>query len=241
MLTDWGLAFLPLTQHHMTSDDSESSDKYNLDAYDPDGSGLSSGGDTSDEDSPSGLESFATSMGNASTRGGGGHSPTWTGKLDLGSPYVVVVEDRQGNVYAHKGASRVVDNPKNWKRSQRYDYKDEDERTSVDEEMKAEYRELFKQDSRTGWLVFCNRAKDQLGVDPNEVLDEEPERLHFLEEKVHIPRSSMPDKSRTCQVCGVSSAEHGTTVLELDLTKHRNTPVCAEHTVEELAKEGLLE
>lgn len=208
-----------------------------------DDSGSSSGDDESTGSSiQDRLASLGSSAGGSSGGGGGfrGTGPNWSTKLDFGTSYVIVAEDRQGNFYKHKGSSAVIDEADHWLRLQEADDKDEEEWTQVDEQLKAEYRVIFQKSSKEAWLRFCHLAKDQLGVDPSELLEDDPEKLFEIKDKVHYPPGSKPDKGRTCQVCGKNSEEQGVTMTELDLHKHRKTPVCTSHTIEELAYEGLL-
>lgn len=194
-----------------------------------DDSDSSSGSDssTSSSSSSSGLEAFTSSSSSGRGGGGGGHSSRWNTRLDFSTPYILVAEDRQGNIYKHRDNLAVLNDNTDWRR--------------LDEHPDREFRVLYRASSLDNWLRFRNRAQEQLGVDPDDLLQDDPVELHFLREKVHYPPSSKPDKSRDCRVCGANSSKEEVTMLELDLHKHREIPVCSEHTIEDLAAEGLLQ
>lgn len=174
----------------------------------------------------------SSSGSHSSSAGGRGSSlssaqANWKPKLDFGKPYVVVAEDRAGEVYWSRGDAVVLETADDWKRLEDNPHK----------EMKV----LFKKSSYDAWLRFCNLVESQLDEDPEEVLKEDPARLVELNEKVRYPPASKPDKSRSCRICETSSDEVGVTMLEIDLQYNRKVPVCATHTIAEMANEGLLQ
>lgn len=179
-----------------------------------------------------GLDDFTSGstsdVASSSSRGGGRSTSTrWTTKLSFSTPYVVVAEDRQGNLYRHKDTLAVLKDADDWRR--------------LDDHPNRELRVLFKVSTMDAWLRFCNLCQDQFGIYPNEVFEDDPKRLGELKERVNYPPASKPDLSRTCQVCGASEADDTCVVLEMRLEKHRRLAVCASHTVEELAEEGFLQ
>jgi hypothetical protein len=186
-----------------------------------------------------GLDDFTSGGTNSSGGSGGGASQKkkrktrqstssrWVTKLDFSAPYVVVARDYQGNIYKHQDQLAVLEDADDWRR--------------LDEHPNEDLEVLVKFPSKEGWLRFCNLCQDQHGVNPSEVLEDNPKRLMELKEKTHYPPGSKPDGSRTCQVCEATSDDDDTTMLELRMEKHRRLAVCSSHTVEELAAEGLLQ
>lgn len=194
----------------------------------------------------------------------------WQTKIDFGAAYVLVAQDRQKNIYVHHDSICVKESATSWKRLEddfrrvcpecSYstedkdrlhnhiktehdlgDYDEEETLSNLEREYSHEYEILYRMSSRSGWLRFCNLCQEQLGVDPNEVLAEDPVRLRELEEKVYYPPKSKPDPNATCQVCGSSSSEPDADVVQMKLEKHKRLNVCADHTVEELAREGFMQ
>lgn len=186
-----------------------------------------------------GLEDFKTEQGSSHSSSDSSSSSkraiqslresNWVPKLDFSSPYVIVAENRDGHIYASKENLRVWEDPNHPARLE--DNPDEDQR----------YRLLFKKETPQAWLRFCNLAQDQLGVDPNQLLEDDPEELEHIEEQVYYPPGGGPDSERECHICGVSSRSNESVMVELDLQKHRHVPVCSKHTIQELAEHGLLQ
>jgi hypothetical protein len=187
-----------------------------------------------------GLDDFASSAG--STSDGSGASThreidastaanhdhkRWHTKIDFSNPYVVVARDRKGRVYVHRGDLAVLDNNDDWRR--------------LDDHPKREFEVIFTKGERRDWLRFCHRAVSQLDVDPEDVIDEDPGRLPHIEDRINVPPGYGFDGSRTCQICGASSDSNELTMMEVDLQKHRKVAMCSSHTVEEMARNGLLE
>jgi hypothetical protein len=195
-------------------------------------------GDTSD-----GGGSSSSSTGTSTSTGtNSSSSARWHTRVDFGKPYVILARDRQGNLYLHRDTMAVLDDSETWLRVEDDFDKDEDgEPRPIEERYDQEYEILFRMMSKRGWLRFCNLAQDQLGVDPREVLEDDPEDIQRIEERVHYPPGLGPDQSRTCQVCGSTSEDDDSSVVEMRLEKHRRLAVCSSHTVEELAEEGYLQ
>jgi len=216
---------------------SSSGSEDSSDSSDPYGAAIELGDDGEDLSSlGSGISSTRTTAARKIS------SSQWNPKINFGSSFILVVEDRQDNIYKKQGHSSIVDENDSWKRLELLPNGDPDEDWSqVEKDLEAEYRVLFERTTEQGWLKFCNLVQDQLDTHPQDVLEDDPVELHYLEDQVHYPPGSKPDKSRTCQVCGKSSDEDSIRVLEVDLHQNRQTPVCIEHTVAELAEEGLLQ
>lgn len=121
------------------------------------------------------------------------------------------------------------------------DVDDEAIKTKTEKHFDKKYRVVFKMQSHAGWVKFCSLAQDQLDVDPEQKLDDQPLELASIDERVYWPPQSKPDPSRECQVCGERSTSNEVSVMEIDLHNTRKLPVCSSHTVEELAKEGFLD
>lgn len=151
----------------------------------------------------------------------------WVTKFDFSKPYLILAMDDQGRLIKGKKDLHIISDP--------------DDPIRLDEHPNLTVEILVRFGTRQDWLKFCNLAQDQLGVDPNEVYEEDPERLVEIQDKVFYPPKAKPSKERTCQVCGKVSEEEGVTILELDLQENRRTPVCADHSIAELAEEGLLQ
>lgn len=192
-----------------------------------DDSGSDSGSSGSKSSSSSGLSAFSSSKGRGGGGGGGGYSDRWQTRIDFGAPYILVAQDREGNIYRHRDQLAVWEDNTDWRR--------------LDDHPNKEFEVLYRVQEKAFWLRFCNRAQDQLGVDPEELLEEDPKELHNLRQKVHYPPASKPDQTRDCRVCGTNSGDPEVAMMELDLQKHRKVPVCSSHTIEDLAHEGLLE
>lgn len=154
-------------------------------------------------------------------------SKRWLGKLDYSKPYVVVAEDDRGDIYTHKGSSVALKDADDWRRLGENPYKD--------------IRILAQWSSQTHWLKFCSLAAEQYDEDPNDLFENDIERLIELQEKVYWTPGSKPDKERTCHVCGDPSLMTDSGIVEIDLHKSRRVPVCSSHTVKELAENGLLD
>lgn len=202
--------------------------------------GLDNFGSSNDSDSSSSSRSSSTDntdkeypgFSHGSTKSGGGgsgavHSDRWQTRLSWSTPYVLVAQDRHGNVYKHQDHLAVLDDNTDWRR--------------LEDAPDKEYEVLYSCSSEQLWLRFCNRAQDQLGVDPQEILDSNPRKLQRIRDKVHYPKPSKPDQSRTCQCCGANSEDNSVVMVELDLRTKPRTPLCKSHTLEELAREGLLD
>ena len=155
------------------------------------------------------------------------HSARWKTKLDYSTSYVLIARDRNGEIYYHQGRMGILESPDDWRR--------------LDDHPSKEFEVLYRANTEQDWLRFCNYAQEQLGVDPREVLDEDPARIQEIDDRVMLPPGGKPQHTRKCAVCGNSEARDDTTLVEMNLEKHRRVPVCPEHTVEELAHEGLLE
>lgn len=151
----------------------------------------------------------------------------WVTKINFSTPYIVIARDAQGNVYKHEDHLAVLDDRLDWRR--------------LDDHPQKDMEVLYSVPNERRWLQFCSRAQDQLGVDPEDYLNERPEEIAELRERVHFPNPSPPDQTRDCRICGTNSSSSDVTILELDLQKHRRVPVCSSHSVEELAHNGLLE
>ena len=156
-------------------------------------------------------------------------SKQWNSRLDFGSPYILVARNAKGTVYKQRNevGLQVWEDRKDWRRLD--DHPDED------------IEVLYRCKSRRRWLRFCSRARDQEGVDPDEILNDDPERLMTLRKRVSYPSPGSPDQTRTCRICGKSSDTTDCAVVSIDLQKHRHVPVCEGHTVKELAQNGLME
>jgi len=196
----------------------------------------SSGDDDSDDQSdsgsdgsssPSGLAAFTSSS--SSGRGGSraANRDRWTTKIDFGRSYIIVARDRQGNTYKHRDQLCVLDDNLDWRR--------------LDDHPNRQFEVIFQASTKRYWLRFCNRAQDQLGEDPEAVFDDDPTELARIRDEVYFPPGSKPDQSLDCRVCGSNSRDDDCTILEMDLGSHHRLPVCASHTIQELAHEGLLD
>lgn len=188
-----------------------------------------------------GLAAFSgnndSSSGNndSSSHGGGGDgsyphhlvAESWTGKLDYSQHYITVAEDEDGEIYVHQSPAVVMTEHTDWRR--------------LDDHPSKEFEVHYRCPTKQAWLQFCNRAQSQLDTDPRELLGDSPLKLAELRERVHYPSPGKPDQSRDCRVCGTNSGSDEVSMLEIDLQKNRRVPVCASHTVADLAREGLLE
>jgi len=154
-------------------------------------------------------------------------SDRWNWRVDFSSPYVLVARDHEGNVYKHRDHLAILDDNLDWRR--------------LEDHPNKEFEVLYQCPTERDWLRFCTRAQDQLGESPEDVLDDDPKRLAELREKTYFPPRDSPDDSRTCAVCGASHRQGDDTIVEIDLRSSARTAVCADHTVRELAHEGLLE
>lgn len=152
---------------------------------------------------------------------------SWTTSLDYSRPYILVAEDRSGELYIHQGRAVIMYEHTDWRRME--DHPD------------IELREVYRCATERDWLRFCNRAQSQLDTDPRVVLDESPRDIEELRERVYYPPASKPDTSRECSVCGAGSHMEDVTMLDIDLHTQRRVPVCSTHTVDDLACSGLLE
>lgn len=151
-------------------------------------------------------------------------SKIWVTDLDFSKPYVIVARDRKGKIYTSKEQMLVIKEADDWRR--------------LDESPHRDMEVLFKKQSKQEWLHFCNLVQDQLGEDPNKVLEDEPKRLVEFEDKIYYPPGKKPSETAECQVCGALSSDEGVTMGQLKLEKHLRLNVCASHTVEELLLNG---
>jgi hypothetical protein len=209
------------------SDESDSSD-----------TGSSSSTDT---DSTSGLGAFSGSAtsssgsdyGSYSASGGSGRYPhhlvaeSWTTSLDYSKPYILVAESAEGEVFVHQGRAVVMYEHTDWRRMENHPTMD--------------FRKVYECATEQLWLRFCSRAHTQLDTDPRDLLAESPLELAELRERVHYPSPGRPDQSRDCRICGTSSSSDDVAMVEIDLRKHRRVPVCASHSIRDLASNGLTE
>lgn len=187
-----------------------------------------------------GLDDFASSAGSTSgdsdttkhheidaSTAADHQSKRWHTRIDFSTPYVVVAQDRKGRVYVDKGDLAVLDNNDDWRR--------------LDDHPNREFEVIFTKGERRDWLRFCHRAVDQMDVDPEEVIDNDPGRLPHIQDRITTPPGTEFDYSRTCQICGASSDSNELTMMEVDLQNHRKVAMCSSHTVEDMARNGLLE
>jgi hypothetical protein len=194
----------------------------------------------------------------------------WQTKIDFGTAYVLVAKDRSGETYVHNDFMCAKSEADDWRRldsdfnrvcpecsystsdtdrlrthirdSHDLDsWDDEDTITDLEREYSNEYDVLFRMSTRSDWLRFCNLCQDQLGIDPEDVLEDDPDRLAGLEDEVYYPPKSKPDQYSTCQVCGASADDSDTTMVQMKLEKHKRLHVCADHTIEDLAQAGFLQ
>lgn len=159
-----------------------------------------------------------------STNTGTPHS--WVTKLDFSKPHVIVAEDKPGDIIVSRADLIVMKEADDWRR--------------LDENPNREVHVLATWDSRAHWSSFRALAQDQYDEDPNELLQDDIERLIELDEEVHWPPGSKPSKTRTCRVCGDTLDMDEVELVELDLHYTRKVDVCPDHSVEELAENGLL-
>jgi len=228
-----------------------------------------SGSTNSGSDSPS--DKYSDSTPNVST------DSIWDTKIDFGSPYVIVATDRHGNIVKHKGAFGIKDDPDDWKRCEdtwrrrcsecNYSTDDHDRlrshlrsehdmdnidvddfKTETEIAFEKDIRVLFKKQQRTDWIRFCNLVQDQHSENPNEVFENEPERLDDLADQTYFPPHDGYDETHNCQICRQYHSSHhkygsqdDEAIVEMKMQKHRSLHVCAHHTVEELAEHGFLE
>jgi hypothetical protein len=227
-----------------------------------------SGSTNSGSDSPS--DKYSDSTPNVST------DSIWDTKIDFGSPYVIVATDRHGNIVKHKGAFGIKDDPDDWKRCEdtwrrrcsecNYSTDDHDRlrshlrsehdmdnidvddfKTETEIAFEKDIRVLFKKQQRTDWIRFCNLVQDQHSENPNEVFENEPERLDDLADQTYFPPHDGYDETHNCQICRQYHSSHhkygsqdDEAIVEMKMQKHRSLHVCAHHTVEELAEHGFL-
>lgn len=208
------------------------------DGSDSSGTGSSSSSTTDDS---GGLSAFSgsgssSSYGSTSSHSGGGGSgryphhlvaESWHSSLDYSKPYIMVAESSEGDVFVHQGRTVVMDEHTDWRR--------------MEDHPTMDFREIYTCPSEEVWLRFCNRAQSQLDTDPAELLADKPCQLAELRERVHYPSPGKPDQTRDCRICGTNSSSDEMTMVEIDFQKHRRVPVCASHTVRELASHGLTE
>lgn len=187
---------------------------------------------TSEGDGGSSNITPASERTSSGSKGGtyrGGHQ--WVTKLDFSKPYVVVAEDKTGRVFASKGDLKVIKDRDDWKRLEEFNEM---------EDPPNQVRVLFERSSLGGWLRFCNLSIDQGLGDPNELLKECPEELHFIEDQIYYPPGRI-NEDRTCQVCGADDSDKEVAIVQMKLRDHTRLNVCASHTVEELAENGFLQ
>lgn len=197
-------------------------------------------------------------------------SAQWVTDLDFSTPYVIVAVDRWGKVWTHKDFLAVKTKSDDWRRVEddfrrnctecNYSTPDDDRmqshlrkehgitdideeklKTNTEKQYERDYNVIFKAQTRQAWLRLSNLAQDQLGIDIDSVLEESPRNLGDIRDRVHYPPATGIDNSRSCAVCGASSDSNGVAMMTLDLIKHRKMAVCASHSIEELAEQGLLQ
>lgn len=227
-----------------------------------------SGGD-GDGDSSSTKDKYTQSKSLDRTTNSRGNSK-WNTKIDFSTAYVLVARDRHGEVHVHKDTVGIKDEDDHWLRfdddfrrtcpSCSYstddmtrlkshlrdshgitDWDEDDIISKTEREYSKQYEMLFRQQSETGWLTFCNLCQKQLDEDPNEVIENDPARLVELNERVYYPPKSKPDATSTCQVCGAKATDNSCSILQIRLKDHSRVHVCASHTVGEMAEEGMLQ
>lgn len=195
-------------------------------------SNLGGSDDDSDESEGDSGESMSTGLASFGSSSSSGHNglnkgTRWVTKIDWSKPYIILAEDRKGNLYKHRDSLVVLEENTDWRR--------------LDNHPQREFQVIYRCSTEDAWYTFCHLCMDQLGVNPEDVLNEEPRRLMELDDKTHWPPGTKPDTGRTCSVCGAHSSDDEVTVLEIDLQKSRHMAVCSSHTIEDLAQEGLLE
>ena len=220
----------------MTTDDSSDSDESDSPNINLGGSDESTDSSTDSEEQSydasefPGFDSSDSSGGDGGSGGGGGHtsySDRWNTKLDFGKAYVIVAEDQAGRLYVHHDTVAILDSNLDWRRLQEHPNKD--------------FEIIYRCISPQTWHYLCELSKDQLGVDPVDVLQEEPRTLAELRDRISFPNPSKPDHSVTCDVCGVSQRAKDTELKKLDLQVDGRVTVCTTHSIQELMDEDLID
>lgn len=208
---------------------------------DGDGSDSTRSSTSSTDTNSGGLSAFTGSNSSSSgggssghSRGGGGGSyphhlvaESWTGKLDYSKPYILVAESEDSEVFVHQGRAVVMAEHTDWRR--------------MEDHPTMDFRKVYECQTEETWLRFCSRAQSQLDTDPRDLLEDSPLELAELRERVHYPSPGKPDQSRDCRVCGTNSDSSEVTMVEINLRKQFRVPVCASHSVRELAENGFTE
>lgn len=168
----------------------------------------------------------------------------WVTKVDFSKPYVLVVRDRAGHYHYSKQDMVVMHDSEDWVRiAEDTSVYSDDEKQSFPKNHQVWERDLkpiMVWRNKRHWLNFCDLAIDQGFGDPNELLEHDLEALLEAKEEVYWPPGTKPTSKRVCQVCGETTKSDNHEIVELDLHNTRKTPVCASHSVEELAENGLL-
>lgn len=213
------------------SDDSEDEIELNTAGDGVDSDSFGGGSDNSNTSQTGGGDSYKAPMNKElSSRG-------WQTKVDFGKPYVIVVRDYAGNHHYSKQDMVVMHDSDDWMRIT------EVEKDNFPKDHQVWERDLLpvvSWDTKTAWLNFCDKAIKQGFGDPNELLENDIEQLVKAKDEVYWKPGSGPNQARSCQVCGASTDVSDAEIVEIDLHESRMTPVCTEHSVEELAEAGLL-
>lgn len=141
-----------------------------------------------------------------------------TRKGDFSRGYIEIVEFPDGHVEADEGNLRILkpgDNPQ------------------------KDYTTICKFASKKHWDSFCDKAKDELGLDAEKIKEKNPARIPEL--KAHLANPNKPKPSRTCQVCGDKMYPDEDKYCELDLRVNGRTSVHEHHTIAEMSDAGLLD
>jgi len=154
--------------------------------------------------------------------------------LDFTKAYVTVALSDDGDYYVSKDEMGVTtDSGKRWRRMDKVGGG-----ACMVLEDHIEIQRVWTQ--AIVWARFCDKLQEKFGENGGELLDNDPDRLLSLSEDVMLDPGSKPSVLRTCQVCGATSNDDDSTIVELDMHETRQLPVCSSHSVMELAENGFL-
>lgn len=166
-----------------------------------------------------GLHDFSGSGSSSSSSGGGGGGGRQSNRIDFSQPYIRIIRSQNDEVSSDVAYSRVLrpgDDPEN-------DY----------------YEILCTFSDELAWQNFVTKAERELDIDPQEVLDNNPEKIAEMKTQLARPDPHIP--TRECVVCGETLRPDHKPFRELRLARdgqaHSGSDrvaVCGTHTIDEL-------
>jgi len=154
----------------------------------------------------------------SSSSGGGGGGGRRDTRIDFSPPHVMVVRDTMGQINSEVGGVRVI---------------------RPEDDIEPDYEILCRFTERRNWVAFRDNVEKEYGLDADEILETNPERIPEI--KSDLPKPDPPSQTRTCVVCGEEMNPAHSSFTELPIARDGiaasgadKLPVHEHHSIGEL-------